>query len=386
MKLSPLARQSLSKLAIIALALSLGTTAAGGDPKATATDLRADPAPLRTVEHRDSILSTGARAALPGRARAITASAPEVVVSDARILITGVVKARSRSIARTRAVHLLEATPEGWRRLAKRASLRSGSFRFKISAGSTPSVRTFQVRAPRAKDLAAAKTGRFRIEVAAPEVAAPEAVVPAPEPPPGNEGDVPRGSPDDWSYLFANRGGARWNPCTAIRWAYNPSGGYTGAQAHVQEAFARIAQHTGLTFSYVGETEHVEKTGTAFPTDVDIAVGWANEAQVPDLAGGVVGLGGGSVKATPPGSDVGYRFVRGYVVLDNGHNLRQGYDTSGATTWGQVMLHEQLHALGLGHAKGAEQVMFGSSSFLNHNFGAGDLTGMARVGADQGCL
>lgn len=381
MKLYPLARQSLSALATIALASSLGMIVVAGDPKDTATVSRAEPAPYRTLEYQDSVPDDSAEAALLARARTITASAPDIVDSDATILITGVVNVRSGSVARPRAVHLLEATPQGWRRLAKRASLHTGSFRFKISAGSTPSVRTFQVRAPRAKDLAAANTGRFRIEVAAPE-----AVVPAPEPPPGNEADVPRGSPDDWSYLFASRGGARWNPCAAIRWAYNPSGGYAGAQAHVQDAFARIAQHTGLTFSYVGETGHVEKTGTAFPADVDIAVGWANEAQVPDLAGGVVGLGGGSVNATPPGSDVSYKFVRGYVVLDNGHSLRQGYDTSGSTTWGQVMLHEQLHALGLGHANGAEQVMFGTSSFLNHSFGAGDLTGMARVGASQGCL
>lgn len=381
MKLSPLARQSLSALATIALASSLGMIVAAGDPKDTATVSRAEPAPYRTLEYQDSVPDDSAEAALLARARTITVSAPDIVDSDATILVSGVVKVRSGSVARARPVHLFEATPQGWRQLAKRASLRSGSFRVKISAGSTPSVRTFQVRAPRAEDLAAANTGRFRIEVAAPE-----AVVPAPEPPPGNEVDVPRGSPDDWSFLFASRGGARWNPCAAIRWAYNPSGGYAGAQVHVQEAFARIAQHTGLTFSYVGETGHVEKTGTTFPTDVDIAVGWANEAQVPDLAGAVVGLGGGSVTAIPPGSDVGYKFVRGFVVLDNGHSLRQGYDTSGSTTWGQVMLHEQLHALGLGHANGAEQVMFGGSSSLNHSFGAGDLTGMARVGEGQGCL
>ena len=377
MKLPPLTRHSLGALATIALALSLGTMVATGSASDTATDLRAKPAPHRTVEYQDSVPDNRAEATLASRSRAISTSAPEIVDSDATILIAGVVKVRSGR----RPVHLLESTPQGWKRLAKRASLHTGAFRFKVSAGSTPSVRTFQVRAPRAKHLAAANTGSFRIEVAAPEE-----VVPLPEPPPVNEADVPRGSPDDWSYLFASRGGARWNPCAAIRWAYNPSGGYADAQAHVQDAFARIARHTGLTFSYVGETEHVEKTGTAFPTDVDITVGWANEAQVPDLAGGVVGLGGGSVKATLPGSDVGYKFVRGYVVLDNGHNLRQGYDTSGSTTWGQVMLHEQLHSLGLGHANGTEQIMSASSTTLNHNFGAGDLTGMARVGAGQGCL
>lgn len=379
MKLRPPARQFLRALASIVLALLLGTTVAGGAPLDKATDPGVGPAPHRMLAYQDSVPDT--RAALLSRAMAITASAPEVVDSDARILISGVVKVRSGSVARPRPVHLLESTPQGWRRLAGRASRRTGTFRFEVSAGSTARVRTFQVLAPRTKDLAAAHTGGLPVTVVGPEV-----IAPPPEPPPGNDADTPRGSPDDWSFLFASRGGARWNPCAPIRWAYNPSGGYAGSQAHVQEAFTRISQHTGLTFSYAGETTHVETTGTAFPANVDIAIGWADEAQVPDLAGDVVGLGGGSAKSIPPGSDVGYKFVRGFVVLDNGHSLRQGYDTSGSTTWGQVMLHEQLHALGLGHANGAEQLMFGSLSALNHGFGAGDLTGMARVGAGQGCL
>lgn len=383
------ARRRLRALATTALTLTLATFVAAGDPSGSAADLGATPAPYRTLEHRDSVPAahthtvpgTGAEAALRSKARRIATSAPAEVESNTTILVSGVVEVRSGSAARRRPVRLLEATPQGWKRLTQGRSARSGSFRFKVSAGSTPRDRFFRVVAPRTKGVAGARTGRFRVRVLAPE-----AVPPPTETAPVSDPEAPRGSPDDWSFLFADRGGARWNPCATIRWAYNPAGGYAGAQAHVQEAFARIAQRTGLTFSYVGETQHIEKTGTTFPANADIAVGWANEAQVPDLAGSVVGLGGGSATATAPGSDVAYRFVRGYVVLDNGHSLREGYDTSGTTTWGQVMIHEQLHALGLGHATGAEQVMFGSSSFLNHSFGAGDLTGMARVGAGQGCL
>jgi len=49
------------------------------------------------------------------------------------------------------------------------------------------------------------------------------------------------------------------------------------------------------------------------------------------------------------------------------------------------MLHEAMHALGLGHAAGQAQVMYGAVSSTNHLFGAGDLTGLDRIGAPT-CL
>ena len=42
--------------------------------------------------------------------------------------------------------------------------------------------------------------------------------------------------------------------------------------------------------------------------------------------------------------------------------------------------------VGLGHASGSEEVMAPSVSALNHFFGNGDLAGMTRVGAGNGCL
>lgn len=360
-------------LAALALTFSLGAATAPvrGEAVPQAQPGTASPA-YRTFEVADTHGSAHDPARLD-RAASITASVPESVETGSTVVVSGVVRVASRR----RVVVLVEWTGSEWRRVARKRSTRTGSFRFAVPAGTTARTRTFQVRAPRARTLAAARTDRLPVRVTS-------TAPPAPQEPTTSGEAAPVGQPDDWSFLFAN-GGSRWNPCTTIRWAYNPQGSYDGSLSHVQESFTRIAARTGLAFEYVGETSHVHKTGTAFPTNADIAVGWADAASVPDLAGGVVGIGGGRARSTS-GKDVAWQLVEGYVVLDREHALRPGFDTSGSTTWGQVMQHEVLHALGLGHAQGAEQVMHGSVSSLNHRFGAGDLTGMHRVGADPGCL
>jgi len=179
--------------------------------------------------------------------------------------------------------------------------------------------------------------------------------------------------------------GARWNPCSVIRWRYNSTGAYSGSREHVERALARITYYTGLQFSYAGTTSYVPYAGGSAPSDADFFIGWANASQVSGLAGGVVGIGGyASVGVS--GKDVGQRIVRGQLVLDLEAKLRNGFADSGNPTWGQVMMHEILHALGLGHASGSMQVMAGSVSPLNHNLAAGDITGMGRIGASNGCL
>ncbi len=86
---------------------------------------------------------------------------------------------------------------------------------------------------------------------------------------------------------------------------------------------------------------------------------------------------------TVSGADVRVRMDRGYLTLDNTEVLPAGYERSG---WGQVLLHEILHALGLGHADERVQIMYGTATPSNLRFGAGDLTGMTKVGAEAGCL
>ena len=113
-----------------------------------------------------------------------------------------------------------------------------------------------------------------------------------------------------------------------------------------------------------------------------MVVGWADAGELGKLSGNVVGVGGGR-GWTITGADVAYRMERGYLTLDNGHVLPGGFDRSG---WGQVILHEILHAVGLGHAGEQVQLMYETAHAGNITFGAGDITGMKKVGAPSGCL
>lgn len=320
------------------------------------------------------------------RRRAIAASAPWRVTAHERLEVTGsVVVQRAR-----RAVRLEERVGRHWRVRGRAATSRTGDFRFRLAAGRA-SVRVLRVVAPRARRLPAVRTGTLRVRVVAPASTTGPGPTetptgdwdPAELPAPGEP--APQGSTSDWSFLFHDSS-SRWDPCTVIRWAYNPSRGYAGSLADMKRAFARVAGRTGLHFRYVGTTSYVEGSGSApRPAGVEITVGWASEREHDGLAGSTVGVGGGEARRVY-GEDVAWRMERGFVVLDVDGVLRPGFADSGIATWGQVMQHEALHVLGLGHAQARTQLLAGTVSSYNHRFGAGDIAGMERIGADRGCL
>lgn len=376
------------------LALLSATAVLAGAPVAMAQgDGTARPVALqgRTVSFTDE----GVRI---DRRTLISASANPATIVGAPITISGVVKVRAGRAAAPRPVRLQELSGSGvWRTLTSKMSTRTGSFRFTVPASTTPRLRSFRVAARRVGDLAAARTNVLRVRVVEETVPTPPPTGPVTPPPtetPTGDWDAaeyaaptdpaPVGVSSDWTWLW-NPGGGRWNPCKVITWAYNPTDSYDGSLTDMTRAFARIAGRTGLHFKYVGVTDH-EYTDDTFPETADIFVDWSDETHVPALAGGVVGLGGGSAYGVPAGRDVSYRIDLGYIVLDSGDSLEHGFARSGNGTWGQVMTHEALHVLGLGHANAKEEVMAPYVGSTNHLFGIGDLTGMSKIGASNGCL
>ncbi|WP_114422909.1 matrixin family metalloprotease [Nocardioides houyundeii] len=353
---------------VTALALVLAAT---GATLGSAPDQPARPSGSRgEVE----LVSDGMRVPSPRAGPGIELRAPAQVGTGGTIVISG----RIRSAPRSRTVRLALRGPGGWQELARKRSTRAGLFRLRAFAGDvgTTLLLRVQVSAPRLR----VATRRLRVSVVAASGTGETPVVETPtvDPQTGYDPTDPTqpapGSSSDWSYLLG-ASSARWDPCTPIGWGYDETGAYPGALLDVTTALAGVASRTGLTFAYQGTVGE------------QLDISWSTEAQDVRLAGNVAGYGGASAVPLPPGSaDVDHQLVRGRMVLDSEARLRPGFRLTGTPTWGQVMLHELLHVVGLGHATGPDQLMYGVATSENHRLGAGDLAGLLAVGSRRGCL
>ncbi|MBA2956415.1 matrixin family metalloprotease [Nocardioides sp. CGMCC 1.13656] len=302
-------------------------------------------------------------AASPARARAValTVTGPQQVAAGGRVVLTGKVRTADGRVRRTRVVQVAERRDDHWVVVGRTRSTKRGAYRISLAAGSDAGDRVFRAQAPRVQRLRAVRTGALSVRVVASQVE----------------------RPDDWTFLMD--GGSRWNPCEPITWSYNPAGEAYDALADVTAAFSKIASASGLTFQYAGPTPLVYLgASNALTGGADITIGWANARLLSSLVNSVVGLGG-ALGTKVSGHDVAWELTRGWVTLDNADPLRPrpGF---GASSFGQVLLHETLHVLGLGHAEQPTQLMYPVATGQNTTFGAGDLAGIARIGAGPGCL
>lgn len=122
------------------------------------------------------------------------------------------------------------------------------------------------------------------------------------------------------------------------------------------------------------------------PTGGKITVAWSDAARTPGLAGTTVALGGVSSFRVAPelNSGTSRQVVAGSITLDREASLLPGRSPTAKPDWGQVMVHEAMHAIGLGHARESTQVLYPYTTAKV--FGAGDWAGLLAVGAAQGCL
>ncbi|HWJ80680.1 MAG TPA: matrixin family metalloprotease [Nocardioides sp.] len=161
-----------------------------------------------------------------------------------------------------------------------------------------------------------------------------------------------------------------WDPCRPIRYEVNPEDGPDDAAAFVADAVAEVGRISGLDFVYEGETSRRPTPGESDPGSEPVLVAWADEDEVPDLSGDVVGVAG------PVALRLGdlWRYVGGQVALDTdlGHDL----DSAAARA---VLLHELGHVVGLDHVDDPTQLMFSESTF-QEDFGPGDREGLVLLG------
>jgi hypothetical protein len=219
--------------------------------------------------------------------------------------------------------------------------------------------------------------------VSAPVVAAPVVAAPVVTAPVVTAPNLASSHATSYSFMSETAPGTpiRWNPCTTVHWAFNPANAPTGGLAAVQSAIARVAQATGLSFTYDGTTA-AAPTGSYLDTQSAAAgfkpllVGWSTPSASSLLANQPASLVGMDQTIwARPASGATY-IVSGVVALNANVNAA----TSGANSWFTFALHEVGHAVGLGHTSDATQIMAPTIPAAATDFGSGDLAGLAKVG------
>lgn len=312
-----------------------------------------------------------ARSALPAKtARTSTLEAlpsAHVARTGARVLVSG-------ALPQARAVELQELDGQAWRTVAGGESA-GGRYALRVPTDE-PGIRTYRVVAPASAAGAGVVSAKFPVAVGA-------------------------GTPAAFSYLTAPP--VRWNPCgEPISYRVNVGTGPATALADTKRAVAEIEKATGLRFAYRGTTKAVpgatSTTSVAdYHADTDLVVAFSAPGRSAYLAPGrtdLLGAGGVLYDKAPvqAGGASWLRAVRGYVVLDGTQDLPGGFGSGRSSgllgTWGQVLMHELGHAVGLGHPTRADddQIMHPVTTNKPARWGAGDLLGLRAVGATQGCL
>lgn len=293
-----------------------------------------------------------------GRPTVVTATFPTgTVETGAKAMVTGTVTG-----VPGRPVQVQVHTKDGWTTMGRTRTTADGSY---VARAPTWWVHrtTMRVFAPVTdEDLAAASTTTGTMTV----------------PPPYR----PRGG-TAWTPL--DRYHPRWNPCDVITYRVNRDRMPAHGMADLREGLRRVSQATGLRFEHLGDTAFVPlRKGheQAQIRNADLAVAWAAPRQVPWLAGSVIGLGGGSWRSSGDGPA---GFTYGFIVLDTTAPLRPGFSPD-QYTWGSLILHELGHAVGLGHVADKRQIMVSGLQPVEARYAAGDLRGLAAVGAGQGCF
>ena len=191
-------------------------------------------------------------------------------------------------------------------------------------------------------------------------------------------------------HVFSSKPRVRWDSCQRIRWTFNPDAAPDNALAQVKEGVRRIELATGLTFSYAGKTDRKANPFGRRIGNADVIIGWrtAKDFEPFGKNPGTVGLGGNMYYRgwqEADGTEVNKAF-KGGVVLNASQkpHVKKGFGKG--FTWGEVIIHELGHVVGLAHPAADSQIMYQSVIRRNADWGAGDLAGFTRLGSDRGCL
>jgi hypothetical protein len=214
---------------------------------------------------------------------------------------------------------------------------------------------------------------------------------------------APRGNPADHTFLLSGQGQRMsFNPCKTIRYVVNAEDvGPTGL-ALAQAGMQQMSMATGIKVKYVGTSTAVatpDGRWPKLPKGQDFLISWATEAEIPEFVSTpAIGFGGPRLLyygRDGHGKKLALTTQAG-LVLDTDAYFSGVYDLSYSgtkPTWGETILHEIGHAMGLDHIGATDEVMYpaaGAGPWPDRVFrglyDAGDLAGLAAQGLDQGCI
>jgi hypothetical protein len=217
-------------------------------------------------------------------------------------------------------------------------------------------------------------------------------------PTPGHEATrLPRGYPPQppagggpYTFLDLQADGVTpvaYDPCRPVHYVIHADGEPAGGAAVIAAAIARVSEATGLQFVYDGGTDEASTLDRQIFQPArygdrwaPVLFAWESDVANPHLAGEIVGEGGSTAVSLGDGPEV---FVTGTVSLDAGQFPRLLDRRNGTAIAQAIVMHELGHLVGLDHVDDDQQLMYPTSRGDVLDFAAGDLTGLAALGAGR---